>query len=51
MLSVQLRMEYLGTQWGWVDKRGMHHLDAHLLEDGQWIACVDGWTAVPSLII
>lgn len=21
---------------------GMHHLDAHLLDDGRWIACVDG---------
>jgi hypothetical protein len=23
---------------------GMHHLDAHLLPDGSWLACVDGWT-------
>jgi len=33
---------------GW-NRHGMHHLDAHLLEDGQWIACADGWTSVPSL--
>ncbi|WP_121990367.1 glucosamine inositolphosphorylceramide transferase family protein [Nitrospira lenta] len=34
---------------GW-NKCGMHHIDAHLQEDGQWLACVDGWTAVPSLL-
>lgn len=22
---------------------GMHHIDAHVLPDGSWIACVDGW--------
>ncbi|MDR7465440.1 MAG: hypothetical protein QN152_12740 [Armatimonadota bacterium] len=22
---------------------GMHHVDAHELEDGRWLACVDGW--------
>ena len=22
---------------------GMHHIDAHMLDDGKWIACVDGW--------
>lgn len=27
---------------GW-NAGGMHHLDAHLLEDGRWLACVDGW--------
>jgi hypothetical protein len=21
----------------------MHHLDAHLQDDGRWLACVDGW--------
>jgi hypothetical protein len=26
---------------GW-NGRGMHHLDAHLMSDGRWIACVDG---------
>jgi hypothetical protein len=28
-----------GTGW---NGRGMHHLDAHLMPDGRWIACVDG---------
>lgn len=28
---------------GW-NKSGMHHIDPHLLEDGRWIACVDGWS-------
>lgn len=22
---------------------GMHHVDAHRLSDGRWVACVDGW--------
>jgi hypothetical protein len=22
---------------------GMHHIDAHCIEDGIWLACVDGW--------
>jgi hypothetical protein len=22
---------------------GMHHIDPHLLPNGKWIACVDGW--------
>lgn len=26
---------------GWND-RGMHHVDAHALGDGRWLACVDG---------
>jgi hypothetical protein len=26
---------------GW-NGRGMHHMDAHLMPDGRWIACVDG---------
>jgi hypothetical protein len=29
-------------QSGW-NACGMHHLDPHLLEDGQWLASVDGW--------
>jgi hypothetical protein len=31
-----------GSGAGW-NACGMHHLDAHLQEDGRWIACVDGW--------
>ncbi|OOP56072.1 MAG: hypothetical protein AYP45_11205 [Candidatus Brocadia carolinensis] len=27
---------------GW-NKSGMHHIDAHRIDDGQWIACVDGF--------
>jgi len=27
---------------GW-NKDGMHHIDPHRLDDGHWIACVDGW--------
>jgi hypothetical protein len=29
---------------GW-NNSGMHHLDAHRVEEGNWFACVDGWTA------
>jgi hypothetical protein len=25
------------------NSQGMHHVDAHPLSDGTWIACVDGW--------
>ncbi len=25
------------------NRRGMHQVDAHRLDDGRWIACVDGW--------
>jgi hypothetical protein len=25
------------------NSEGMHHIDPHLLPDGSWIACVDGW--------
>ncbi len=32
-----------GSGSGW-NARGMHHLDAHCMEDGSWLACVDGWT-------
>jgi hypothetical protein len=27
---------------GW-NHAGMHHVDAHRLDDGRWLACVDGW--------
>ncbi len=30
-----------GSGTGW-NESGMHHIDAHPLNDGQWIACVDG---------
>ena len=26
---------------GW-NESGMHHIDPHLIDDGRWIACVDG---------
>ncbi len=29
-----------GQRWN----LGMHHVDPHQLDDGSWIACVDGWT-------
>ncbi|NJR70605.1 MAG: hypothetical protein HC771_19680 [Synechococcales cyanobacterium CRU_2_2] len=32
-----------GTGW---NRNGMHHLDAHLLSNGAWLACVDGWSKV-----
>ncbi len=32
---------------GW-NACGMHHVDAHLLDDGRWIACVDGRSHPPS---
>lgn len=31
---------------GW-NAWGMHHVDAHRVADGQWLACVDGWTTGP----
>ena len=31
-----------GTGVGW-NSDGMHHMDSHAMEDGRWIACVDGW--------
>jgi hypothetical protein len=31
-----------GSGKGW-NRTGMHHVDAHRLEDGSWLACVDGW--------
>jgi hypothetical protein len=30
-----------GSGTGW-NKSGMHHIDPHL-QDGRWMACVDGW--------
>ena len=33
-----------GSGRGW-NAGGMHHMDAHELLDGTWIACVDGWYA------
>ena len=29
-----------GVEW---NACGMHHIDPHLLDDGQWLACVDGF--------
>lgn len=29
-----------GTGW---NGAGMHHIDPHRMDDGSWIACVDGW--------
>lgn len=34
-------LEGSGRSW---NRSGMHHVDAHQLPDGSWIACVDGWT-------
>ena len=36
-----------GSGSGW-NRDGMHHLDAHALEDGSWLACVDGWAQGPA---
>ncbi len=30
------------TGVGW-NAHGMHHIDPHRLNDGRWLACVDGW--------
>src|SRR6266568_35288 len=32
-----------GSGHGW-NRSGMHHIDAHQLDDGTWMACVDGWS-------
>jgi len=37
-------LEPAGQGWNEV---GMHHIDPHRLEDGSWLACVDGWRWVP----
>ena len=34
-----------GSGSGW-NASGMHHIDPHRLDDGRWIACVDGWCTV-----
>ena len=31
-----------GSGSGW-NASGMHHIDAHQIESGRWLACVDGW--------
>jgi acetyltransferase-like isoleucine patch superfamily enzyme len=31
-----------GSGEGW-NASGMHHIDAHRLQEGVWLACVDGW--------
>lgn len=33
-----------GSGHGW-NRLGMHHVDAHQLDDGSWLACVDGWSS------
>jgi hypothetical protein len=33
---------YAGTGQGW-NAAGMHHVDAHCIAPGRWIASVDGW--------
>ncbi len=32
-----------GSGHGW-NRSGMHQLDAHEVENGRWVACVDGWS-------
>jgi hypothetical protein len=32
---------------GW-NAGGMHHIDAHAVSDGNWLACVDGWFSEPA---
>jgi hypothetical protein len=34
---------------GW-NQSGMHHVDAHCMEDGQWLACVDGFRLVSATL-
>jgi len=31
-----------GSGKGW-NRNGVHHVDPHLVDNGQWVACVDGW--------
>ena len=38
----------VGSNAGW-NASGMHHLDAHRLDDGRWLACVDGFRMVTKL--
>lgn len=35
-----------GTGLGW-NANGMHHIDPHLLPNGSWLACVDGYRSIP----
>jgi hypothetical protein len=35
---------------GW-NGSGMHHIDPHRMEDGRWIACVDGWLSAEAAAI
>ena len=39
--EVQCSPVLVASGVGW-NAAGMHHVDAHLCEDGSWIACVDG---------
>jgi hypothetical protein len=41
-VEVQTDSVLSGSGSGW-NAEGMHHMDAHCLENGNWIACVDGW--------
>jgi acyl carrier protein len=41
--AARWRMVLAGAGTGW-NSSGMHHLDPHQLDDGTWMACVDGWT-------
>ena len=34
---------------GW-NANGMHHIDLHRSTGGEWLACVDGWISVDSLV-
>jgi hypothetical protein len=38
---VEMPVRLGASGWGW-NALGMHQVDAHLLNDGRWIACVDG---------
>lgn len=35
-------LEGSGDPGAW-NEGGMHHVDAHLVSPGRWVACVDGW--------
>ena len=41
-IEVEMRPILAGSGTGW-NADGMHHIDCHQLEDGNWIACVDGY--------
>lgn len=40
--EVQSGPVLMGSGISW-NAGGMHHIDAHALADGTWLACVDGW--------